>query len=125
MGARKVPIDTTFATAKWYLRGTLKPEEPAAIDDHALFVAGRAVSEEQFNDCVVRALRHLASRGEFSPTKTAETAGLDASFLRRVMQKKRAIGLFTLFKIASASSSTAQDVVGLIAEELRKEVTKR
>ena len=58
-------------------------------------------------------------------TKTAETAGLDASFLRRVMQKKRAIGLFTLFKIASASSSTAQDVVGLIAEELRKEVTKR
>jgi hypothetical protein len=104
---------------------TLKREETASIDDRALFVAGRAVSEEQFDECVIRAFRHLASRGEFSPNKTAAMAGLDASFLRRVMQRKRSIGLFTLFKIASVSSSSAQDVVALIAEELRKEVAKQ
>lgn len=103
----------------------MKPEAQATIDDRALFVAGRAVSEEQFDECVIRALRHLAARGEFSPNKTAELAGLDASFLRRVMQKKRSIGLFTLFKIASVSSSSAEDVVALIAEELRTEVTKQ
>jgi len=103
----------------------LKHEKTAVIDDRALFVAGRAVSEKQFNECVVHVLRHLAARGDFNPTKTAESAGLDASFLRRVMQKKRTIGLFTLFRIASVSSSTAQDIVGLIAEELRKEVAKR
>jgi hypothetical protein len=102
----------------------LNPDKNESIDDRALFIAGRAVSEKRFNECVVRALRHLASRGEFSPNKTAELAGLDASFLRRVMQKKRSVGLFTLFKIASASNSTAQDIVGLIADELRKEATK-
>jgi len=98
-------------------------EKKEAIDDRALSIAGHSISEAEFNGCVRLALRTLAARGEFSPNKTSRQASLDPSFLRRVMQGKRSIGLFTLFKIASASDSSAQDIVELIEGELRKQVT--
>jgi len=103
----------------------MKPKESASADDRSLTFAGRSITEVQFNDCVRRALRRLAARGEFSPNKTSQQSSLDPSFLRRVMAGKRSIGLFTLFKIASASSSTAEDIVALIDDELRKELASK
>lgn len=94
------------------------------INDKALAYAGTMVSEQKFDKCVVRAIRTLRASGEFSPRRTAAASGLDDSYLRRVQKGTKRVGLYTLFKIASASSRTASQIVELIEDELRAEVSK-
>lgn len=88
------------------------------IDERLLFHAGNHYSEKEFNLLFGRVLSSLRGSDDFNPTRTAQHAGLDRAFLYAIEQGEKGASLFTLFRIASASKTTASEIVARLESVL-------
>ena len=93
-----------------------------AKQDERLLWLGRAhIDEATFDRVFGRVLAKLRGSDDFNPTRTAQHAGIDRSFLYAIERGEKGVSLFTLFRIASASKISASDMVRLLEEELANE----
>ncbi len=93
-----------------------------AKQDERLLWLGRAhIDETTFDRVFGRVLAKLRGSDEFNPTRTAQHAGIDRSFLYAIERGEKGVSLFTLFRIASASKLSATDMVRLLEQELAVE----
>lgn len=88
------------------------------LDERLLLHCGNHFTEEEFNRHFGRVLSSLRGSDDFSPTRTAQHAGVDRAFLYAVEKGEKGISLFTLFRIASVSKVSASEIVARLDASL-------
>lgn len=87
-------------------------------DDRLLWLGDQHVDEATFNRLFGRVLAKLRGTDDFNPTRTAQHSGLDRAFLYAVERGEKGVSLFTLFRIASASKTSAAEIVQRLEQDL-------